>query len=106
MGIQSSVFRPPFPGLGAIAQLGERLVCNQEVVGSIPSGSTNYLAWRRRPTHHAWLRAAAGLFFGSAPPPANPARENGARCAQSNRAIHTRAKSLALRYAGVAIGLF
>ena len=29
--------------LGAIAQLGERLLCKQEVVGSIPSGSTNFL---------------------------------------------------------------
>ena len=28
---------------GAIAQLGERLPCTQEVVGSIPSGSTNYI---------------------------------------------------------------
>jgi uncharacterized Zn-binding protein involved in type VI secretion len=27
---------------GAIAQLGERLLCKQEVVGSIPSGSTNF----------------------------------------------------------------
>ena len=25
---------------GAIAQLGERLVCNQKVIGSIPIGST------------------------------------------------------------------
>ncbi len=25
---------------GAIAQLGERLVCNQKVAGSIPAGST------------------------------------------------------------------
>ncbi len=32
---------PPFCG-GAIAQLGERLPCTQEVVGSIPSGSTNF----------------------------------------------------------------
>ena len=33
---------PVFPvsGEGAIAQLGERLLCKQEVVGSIPSGST------------------------------------------------------------------
>jgi hypothetical protein len=30
-------------GFGAIAQLGERLICIQEVVGSIPSGSTNCL---------------------------------------------------------------
>ena len=29
--------------LGAIAQLGERLLCKQEVVGSIPSGSTKPL---------------------------------------------------------------
>jgi hypothetical protein len=29
--------------IGAIAQLGERLLCKQEVVGSIPSGSTSWL---------------------------------------------------------------
>ena len=29
---------------GAIAQLEERLICIQEVVGSIPSGSTNLFA--------------------------------------------------------------
>ncbi len=28
------------PPLGAIAQLGERLLCKQEVAGSIPAGST------------------------------------------------------------------
>jgi hypothetical protein len=27
--------------LGAVAQLGERLVCNQEATGSIPVSSTN-----------------------------------------------------------------
>jgi hypothetical protein len=27
-------------GLGAVAQLGERLLCKQEVTGSIPVGST------------------------------------------------------------------
>ena len=27
---------------GAIAQLGERLLCKQEVIGSIPIGSTSY----------------------------------------------------------------
>jgi hypothetical protein len=32
---------PDPPGSdGAIAQLGERLVCNQKVAGSIPAGST------------------------------------------------------------------
>ena len=30
---------------GAIAQLGERLLCKQEVVGSIPSGSTKPRVW-------------------------------------------------------------
>src|SRR5207302_10122481 len=29
---------------GAIAQLGERLVCNQKVAGSIPAGSTSFAA--------------------------------------------------------------
>jgi hypothetical protein len=33
---------------GAIAQLGERVLCKHEVVGSIPSGSTRVLArWSR-----------------------------------------------------------
>ena len=33
---------------GALAQLGERLICIQEVIGSIPIGSTNppASAWR------------------------------------------------------------
>ncbi len=35
-------------GDGAIAQLGERVVRNDEVVGSIPSGSTIYLSHRER----------------------------------------------------------
>ena len=29
---------------GAIAQLGERLLCKQEVVGSIPTGSTSHIS--------------------------------------------------------------
>jgi hypothetical protein len=29
--------------IGAIAQLGERVLCKHEVVGSIPSGSTIFL---------------------------------------------------------------
>ena len=33
---------PDYAILGAIAQLGERLLCKQEVVGSIPSSSTIY----------------------------------------------------------------
>ena len=31
---------PPEPTFGAVAQLGERLICIQEVVGSIPISST------------------------------------------------------------------
>ncbi len=31
---------PDITGIGAIAQLGERVLCKHEVVGSIPSGST------------------------------------------------------------------
>ncbi len=34
---------PTLGGLGAIAQLGERLLCKQEVTGSIPVGSTELL---------------------------------------------------------------
>ena len=30
---------------GAVAQLGERLICIQEVVGSIPISSTSYNPW-------------------------------------------------------------
>ncbi len=39
---------------GAIAQLGERVLCKHEVVGSIPSGST-----RRRPPSYGSLHALA-----------------------------------------------
>jgi hypothetical protein len=35
-----------FPPHGAIAQLGERLLCKQEVTGSIPVGSTR-IAWEK-----------------------------------------------------------
>ena len=34
---------------GAVAQLGERLLCKQEVVGSIPSGSTISVAGQTVP---------------------------------------------------------
>jgi hypothetical protein len=43
---------------GAIAQLGERVLCKHEVVGSIPSGSTSG-SWRsmgRCPIRHSRLR--------------------------------------------------
>ena len=39
---------PPSDGFGALAQLGERLICIQEVIGSIPIGSTKTLqVWFR-----------------------------------------------------------
>ena len=31
-----------YPHLGAVAQLGERLLCKQEVIGSIPFSSTSF----------------------------------------------------------------
>ena len=31
--------------IGALAQLGERLPCTQEVSGSIPLGSTNFITY-------------------------------------------------------------
>ena len=34
--------------MGAIAQLGERVLCKHEVVGSIPSGSTSYTGVEQR----------------------------------------------------------
>src|SRR6185436_14764536 len=37
---------PPF--IGGVAQLGERLLCKQEVIGSIPFTSTNLRAVARR----------------------------------------------------------
>src|SRR5258705_3372023 len=50
----TAIPNPGFPfSEGAIAQLGERLLCKQEVVGSIPSGSTSLcrfaaMAWQAR----------------------------------------------------------
>ena len=41
---------------GAIAQLGERLLCKQEVAGSIPAGSTSFPA---PPAQRAMTRAHA-----------------------------------------------
>ncbi len=42
--------------LGAIAQLGERLICIQEVRGSIPRSSTNsYLLFVDRVINFKWL---------------------------------------------------
>ena len=40
---------------GALAQLGERLICIQEVIGSIPIGSTSVL-------HHMIIKPVSGGF--------------------------------------------
>ena len=37
---------PPF--IGGVAQLGERLLCKQEVIGSIPFTSTNLKGRRQQ----------------------------------------------------------
>ena len=41
-----------YGGNGAIAQMGERLICIQEVRGSIPRSSTIYTAPQFTPHHH------------------------------------------------------
>ena len=46
---------------GAIAQLGERLLCKQEVVGSIPSGSTNSFDFRNAQPRLVLLERKAAL---------------------------------------------
>jgi hypothetical protein len=38
-------FRYVSASLGAIAQLVERLLCKQDVVGSIPAGSTSFFGY-------------------------------------------------------------
>ena len=59
MGRSADLKKLDVTGIGAIAQLGERVLCKHEVVGSIPSGSTNFVgagdtAARRRPPARAF----------------------------------------------------
>ncbi len=42
-GIERRLLDAPRAWFGAIAQLGERVLCKHEVVGSIPSGSTIFV---------------------------------------------------------------
>jgi hypothetical protein len=44
-------------GFGAVAQLGERLVCNQEATGSIPVSSTRF-AMTKFADWPSWLQTA------------------------------------------------
>src|ERR1700754_270643 len=46
-------------GYGAIAQLGERVLCKHEVVGSIPSGSTSLRSRSEQGCHAGAQRAKA-----------------------------------------------
>ena len=50
---------------GAVAQLGEHLLCKQGVVGSIPISSTSYEGRRRQRAELSEKRLA--LIFGSVP---------------------------------------
>ena len=50
---------------GAIAQLGERLLCKQEVVGSIPSGSTSRARASSAENEFRARRQAARLVAGA-----------------------------------------
>jgi hypothetical protein len=60
---------PPPNGVtgGAIAQLGERLLCKQEVIGSIPIGSTSTSTAARNTSRKqqsaSRSRGAAWCFF-------------------------------------------
>ena len=58
---------PLFQGcLGAIAQLGEHLLCKQGVVGSIPTGSTMDRRSREITSTHKILKSSgieAGVMF-------------------------------------------
>ena len=47
---------PEFSGLGAVAQLGERLICTQEVAGSIPTSSTSV----GTAVNNRWARSSDG----------------------------------------------
>ena len=48
-------------GLGAVAQLGERLVCNQEATGSIPVSSTRKLSFVVRSSLlRLWIQLSVG----------------------------------------------
>ena len=47
---------------GAIAQLGERLLCKQEVIGSIPFTSTKY-RWHLCRIKYVWVRNEKKSFI-------------------------------------------
>jgi hypothetical protein len=47
---------------GGIAQLGERLLCKQEVVGSIPSASTTITQVQRHPMRMASVRSLTSFI--------------------------------------------
>jgi hypothetical protein len=51
---------------GAIAQLGERLLCTQEVVGSIPSGSTIFPEVKINLIEHAKMPSPTSVIPRSA----------------------------------------
>ena len=70
LGTSISTVRLALPG--AIPQLGERLLCKQEVAGSIPAGSIDKSAGNR---HFLRRPAARCLTSGtkSLPPPTNEA---------------------------------
>ena len=52
---------PPF--IGGVAQLGERLLCKQEVIGSIPFASTNTAQMNPVIARHARLECEQQFRF-------------------------------------------
>ena len=51
-----------FPPYGAIAQLGERLLCKQEVTGSIPVGSTRFCLSHRSAVRRVRLSQCISFY--------------------------------------------
>ena len=47
---------------GAVAQLGERLLCKQEVIGSIPFTSTSFPETICKPKVYIWFLKPVRLF--------------------------------------------
>ena len=50
----------PLVGSGVLAQLGERLLCKQDVVGSIPTDST--ISWLGLPDRVGQVRFGSVVF--------------------------------------------
>ena len=101
LGPPSPIRSGDLPGghAGAVAQLGERLVCNQEVAGSSPVSSTRRARSRGRRQRPAvpsrWDGRA--VTSGSAPPRGSRHRRAGRHCGSRHPRIIDNRRSLLKR---------